>query len=141
MQLEEARAWFARAADVGLTDAQVALAEMTLHGRGGPASTTVALDLFEKAAAKGHSGAMFALGVIYTGGHDIPTNQRTAQNWFRAAAERGHGRRNSCSAVISAVHSGRVNSKEARIWLEPAAAQGVAEAESDLAGLTLRMQR
>jgi TPR repeat protein len=69
--LKAARAWFTRAADSGMSDAQVALAEMMLNGRGGPASTAGALELFEKAAAKGHAGAMFAVGALHAGGHGM----------------------------------------------------------------------
>jgi TPR repeat protein len=54
--LEEARSWFARAVESGLADAQVALGEMMLNGRGGSRSPTDALEMFDKAAAKGHSG-------------------------------------------------------------------------------------
>jgi TPR repeat protein len=46
--LPGARAWFARAADADLPDAQVALAEMMVNGRGGgPASPATAQPLPE----------------------------------------------------------------------------------------------
>jgi TPR repeat protein len=41
--LEAARGWIARAAAAGLRDAQVALAEMLVNGRGGPRDTAAAL--------------------------------------------------------------------------------------------------
>ena len=50
--LKAARGWFTRALMSGMADAQVALAEMMLNGRGGPAYRCAAR-LFEKAAAKG----------------------------------------------------------------------------------------
>jgi len=59
---EAARVWVARGAAAGLREAQVALAEMLVNGRGGPRDTAAALELFAKAAVEGHSGAMFALG-------------------------------------------------------------------------------
>jgi TPR repeat protein len=89
--LEEARSWFARAVESGLADAQVALGEMMLNGRGGSRSPTDALELFDRAAAKGHSGAMFALGAIHAGGHEVTTDRQAAQRWFRAATELGQG--------------------------------------------------
>ena len=46
--LPGARAWFARAADADLPDAQVALAEMMVNGRGGPASPAAAKQLFDR---------------------------------------------------------------------------------------------
>ena len=61
----------ARAADADVLDAQVALAEMMVNGRGGPRSPAAAFELFQKAAAKGHSGAMFALGAMYGGGNQL----------------------------------------------------------------------
>ena len=85
--LTEARAWFAKASDAGMPDAQVALAEIMVDGRGGASEIPAALNLLEKAAAQGHSGAMFALGALYSGGHGLPGEDRkTAQRWFRAAA-------------------------------------------------------
>jgi TPR repeat protein len=79
-----------------MADAEAALAEMMVNGRGGPRDSFTAIALFQKAAREGHVGAMFALGVLYSGGHDIPANRSVAQHWFQAAAERG----NSCAQVI-----------------------------------------
>ncbi|MEJ3866063.1 hypothetical protein WGU94_10280, partial [Campylobacter jejuni] len=70
----------------GITDAQVALAEMLVNGRGGPQDTPAALKLCEQAAAKDHAGAMFALGAMYSGGHAIAVDRAKAEHWFRAAA-------------------------------------------------------
>src|SRR5258708_34201841 len=58
------RAWIARAAALGMADAEAALAEMMMNGRGGPRDQSTATALFEKAARKGHVGAMFALGAL-----------------------------------------------------------------------------
>jgi uncharacterized protein len=76
----ESRAGFARAADSGNADAQVALAEMMVNGRGGPRDPAGARELFEKAAATGHSGAMFALGALHAGGHDLPMDRRAPRS-------------------------------------------------------------
>ena len=73
--LEGARSWFMRAADADLPDAQVALAEMMVNGRGGPANSVAAKKLFEKAASKNHSGAMFALGAMCSGGKSLPIDR------------------------------------------------------------------
>ena len=98
-----ARAWFTRAAEAGIPDAQVALAEMMVNGRGGPADPRAAIALFEKAAAQGHSGAMFALGAMHSGGHNLPIDRVAAQRWFRAAANRATAMPSGCSPVISPV--------------------------------------
>jgi uncharacterized protein len=84
------RAWIARAAGAGMANAQAALAEMMVNGRGGPCDPLTAVVLFEKAARKGHVGAMFALGVL-NGGHHGRANHTIAQRWLQAAADRGHG--------------------------------------------------
>jgi TPR repeat protein len=119
-----------------MADAQVALAEMMLNGRGGPASTAGALDLFEKAAAKGHAGAMFALGALHAGGHGMPADRPLAQQWFRAAAELGHGHAQMMlGRYLSSSAAGDQDDEDARVWLERAVAQGIAEAEPDLAAL------
>jgi TPR repeat protein len=72
------RAWFKRvvAAGAGLPDAQVALGEMMINGRGGSVYPAAARELFEKAAAQHHAGAMFALGAMYSGGHNYPGRSR-----------------------------------------------------------------
>jgi uncharacterized protein len=88
--LAEGRRWIARAAEVGMVDAQVALGDMMLTGTGGACDPPGALALFEKAAANGRLAAMFATGVIYGGGRGVPANHGAAQYWLRAAAEHGH---------------------------------------------------
>ena len=88
---ETGRSWIARAAAVGLTDAEATLAEMMVNARGGPRDLHTAMLLFGKAAEKGHVGAMFALGVLNGGGYDVPADHAAAQRWLSAAAERGHG--------------------------------------------------
>jgi uncharacterized protein len=56
--LAEGRKWIARAADAGMADAQLALGEMMLTGRGGARDPQGALELFKKAAATGHPAAL-----------------------------------------------------------------------------------
>jgi len=95
------------------------------------------VELFEKAAAKGHSGAMFALGALHSGAHDLPMDRATAQRWFRAAAELGHGQAQlTLGRYLAGGVAGERNAAEARLWLERALAQGVTDAEPDLAALT-----
>src|ERR1019366_4274305 len=66
------RGWIAGAAQVGMPEAEVMLAEMMLNGRGGAKDHAGALALFEKAAGRGHVGAMFAVGAMKGGGHEVP---------------------------------------------------------------------
>jgi TPR repeat protein len=134
--LTAARDWFTRAADSGLGDAEVALAEMMVNGRGGPVDVPGALHLFEKAADEGHVGAMFALGALHGGGHQIPTDRKIAQRWLRSAAEEGHGYAQlMLGRYLAAGANGEPQPEEARDWFARALAQGIIEAEDDLAAL------
>ena len=100
------------------------------------ATCSGALELFKKAAAKGHAGAMFALGALHAGGHGMPTNRSLAQQWFRAAAELGHGHAQMMlGRYLSSGAAGDQDDEDARVWPERAVAEGIAEAEPDLAAL------
>ena len=87
---ETGRAWIARAAALGIPEAQAALAEMMVTGRGGIPDRATGVALFEKAAGKGHVGAMFALGALNDGGDAV--KRAFSQRWLREAAKRGHGK-------------------------------------------------
>jgi hypothetical protein len=77
---------------------------------------------------------MFALGAMYSGGHNCPVDRAEAQRRFRAAAELGHGQAQLMLArYLRSGVAGERNLAEARLWLERAVAQGVLEAEADLA--------
>jgi TPR repeat protein len=83
---------------------------------------------------------MFALGALYGGGHGLSNDRAAAQRWFRAAAERGHGPAQLMLArYLGTGAAGEANRVEAREWLERAAAQGIADAETDLMDFTSRM--
>ena len=133
---EEGRIWIAKAAEVGMIEAQVMLADMLLSGRGGSKDHPAALALFEKAAGQGHVGAMFAVGAMYGGGHDVPWDRVAAQRWFRAAAERGHPyAQMMLGRYLARNLAGEQDIEEARRWTERAVAQGMQEAKADLAAL------
>jgi hypothetical protein len=127
-----------RAAEAGIVDAQVMLAELMLNGRGGPSDRDAARDLFEKAAAQGDAAAMFALGAIADGERDDAT-RATAQGWFRQAAERGH----PYAQLMFGRYLGRASASEtdlaeAERWLKEAEAAGVVEARHELAQMKRR---
>jgi TPR repeat protein len=119
-----------------MLEAQVALAEMLVNGRGGPRDHAEAQSLFERAAEHGHVGAMFALGAMFGGGHDVPWDRPAARKWFRGAAERGHGHAQlMLGRYLARALGGERDLAEAKIWLERALAQGLEEARADIAGL------
>jgi TPR repeat protein len=110
---------------------------MMLNGRGGAASPSTAIELFEQAAAKGHSGAMFALGAIHAGGRAVPVDRASAQRWFRAAAELGHGHAQlMLGRYLANAAAAEHDPEQARRWFEKARLQRIPEAETELAKLT-----
>ena len=80
---------------------------------------------------------MFALGALYAGGHDVPQDRPAAQRWFRAAAELGHGQAQMMLGryLAEGAADGEPDPVEARSWFERAAAQGIEDAQADLAAL------
>jgi uncharacterized protein len=79
---------------------------------------------------------MFALGALYAGSHDVPEDRTAARRWFRSAAELGHGQAQLMLArYLADGVGGDRDLTEARSWLDQAVAQGVAEAQDDLATL------
>jgi len=77
---------------------------------------------------------------LHGGGHGLPMDRRTAQRWFRAAAELGHGHAQLMLArYLARGVAGERNPVEARLWLERAIAQGIPDAENDLAEITSSM--
>jgi uncharacterized protein len=87
----EVRRWMARATAGGSAAAKAVLAEMMLHGRGGPRDVAGAVALFEEAAAADHLGALFALGVLYAGVDSVTPDLPRSEAALRQAAARGHG--------------------------------------------------
>jgi TPR repeat protein len=79
---------------------------------------------------------MFALGALHGGGHQIPTDRKIAQRWLRSAAEEGHGYAQlMLGRYLAAGATGEPQPDEARDWFARALAQGIIEAEEDLAAL------
>jgi TPR repeat protein len=79
---------------------------------------------------------MFAWGALYAGGHDAPEDRMAAQRWFRAAAELGHGQAQlMLGRYLAEGAADELNPSAARSWFEQTAAQGIEEAQVDLAAL------
>lgn len=129
-----ARSWISKAAEAGITDAEVTLGQMMVNGTGGPRDHTRALRLFEVAAAKGHAGAEFAVGALFGGGHDVPVDRKLAQARFQKAADMGHPHAQLIlGRYLAQGLAGEQDIPAARIWLEKARDAGLVEAEVDLA--------
>ena len=119
-----------------MVDAQVMLAEMLVHGKGGPKDHAEAFRLFEAAAQHGHAGAQFALGAMMGGGHDIPTDRGAAQDWFaRAAGQEHHHAQLMLGRYLARGLAGETDVERARGLLTAALAAGLEEASEELAAL------
>lgn len=86
---EKAAYWFHKAADCGLSIAQVQLGHLYRDGVGVPRSLNQAICWYEKAAAQGDISAMLALGELYKGRYCMKPNYCTAMKWFQMAANLG----------------------------------------------------
>jgi TPR repeat protein len=76
------------------------------------------------------------LGALAAAGEGSPVDHAAAQKWFAAAAKSGHGQAQLMLGRYLARGTGGERSlPEGRLWLERAAAQGITEAEDDLAEL------
>jgi hypothetical protein len=82
----KAIAWYGRAADGGIAEAQYQLAELLLENS---ATTQRALELLKLAAAQGHASASTRLGVFFQLGTYVRKNHAQAQHYYEVATIQG----------------------------------------------------
>lgn len=86
----EAHRWFLKAAQQGHTQAQVALANQFLDGRGTPRDNAQAFFWYKKAAEGGDMTAQYVAGSFYErGGDGVKPNLNIARAYYAAAAAQG----------------------------------------------------
>jgi uncharacterized protein len=86
----EAHRWFLKAAQQGHTQAQVALANQFLDGRGTPRDNATAFFWYKKAAQGGDMTAQYVAGSFYErGGDGVTPNLNVARAYYAAAAAQG----------------------------------------------------
>ena len=79
---------------------------------------------------------MFSMAAMNGGGHEVPENRTAAQDGFRQAAERGHAMAQlMLGRYLARGLAGQTDLAEARTWLQRAKAQGMAQADAELARL------
>ena len=122
----------------GSSQAQLRLGQMYYYGQGVPENDAAAFDWFSRAAAQGNAEAQAQLAGMYLYGlgpaKDAPDPDLRAAQWYFAAARQGHPEAQYSLGLLFAVGKGVQRSdKEARKWMQRAAAQGSAEARSFLA--------
>ena len=84
--------WYKRAANQGVAEAQMALANHFYAGFGDvvPQDTSEAAKWFRMAAEHGHPGAQFQMGVLHENGLTVPKSDLEAYAWMRLSAAQGH---------------------------------------------------
>jgi hypothetical protein len=85
-QPPQALSWFLKAADQGITWAEIWAADFYLSGSSGiERDAPRALMLYKSAAGRGDPNAPFFVGQIYFYGDGVPTDQGEAAVWYRRA--------------------------------------------------------
>jgi len=123
--MEQAAAWFSRAAEQGLAPAQYRMASMTEKGTGLAKDLQAARGLYEQAAAAGNLQAMHNLGVMHAEGGLGAPDMALAQGWFRQAAELGlKDSQFNLGIFYTRGLSQRQDLQQAYLWFALAAQQG-----------------
>ncbi|UYV18508.1 SH3 domain-containing protein [Halomonas qaidamensis] len=138
--IDEAYKWYRLAADNGLADAQVRLAELYLLGRleGEPSS---AAQWFERAATSGSAAAQFQLGLLYLEGEGVDADSSIAARWFELAAEQGHvAAQNNIGSLYETGRGVEQSFTRAFEWYEQAAKQNDPFAQNNLGAMHARGQ-
>jgi len=124
---EAAHRCFLRAAELGLTAAQVRVARAYLDGAGVAADPARAFEWYTKAArdGRGDPEALYRLGTLYADGRGVARDDAAARRNFVAAAEQGSPEAQYSAAVLSLGGRGGPRDVEAALrWFERAAEQG-----------------
>ena len=88
--LDEALAWFRKAADSEHPTAMFNLGVAYWEGRGLSQSFAQAVDWWERAAESGDVASQYNLGLAYYRGKGAQKDLDQARNWLTQAAEKGH---------------------------------------------------
>jgi len=78
------------AAERGLAEAQLSIAESYAHGVGVAQNDELALHWYQRAAEQGQAVAQFALGQIHAQARGVREDMPLARQWYREAASQGH---------------------------------------------------
>jgi len=141
--------WFLQAAERGHRSATFKVARMSWDGFGFPEHDDLAFDWYVDKAEQGEIWAQWFLADAYRNGRGIDRDDVEAALWYRQAAQLGEPKAQWQLGLMywgiptHTLESGQVGSEydleQARDWLEKAAAEGMPEAQHDLAGLLFEM--
>jgi len=120
---KEAAAWYQKAAEAGLVEAQTQLGLMYAAGQGVKQDYDQALSWTRKAAEAGHPRAQTNLGILYMTGFGIPRDFEESVKWLTKGAEQGDPK---AQLQLGLMHETGIGVKRdygrAAYWYEKAAA-------------------
>ena len=104
LDLERARHWYTKAAELGHAWAQFALGNMNERAEAGARNQLAARRWYEAAAHQGINEAQFHLGRMLQSGQGGPAEPARAAEWFDRAARQGH---EVAATHLALMHLGR----------------------------------
>jgi S1-C subfamily serine protease len=132
----EAAKWYTQAAELGLAEAQYALAALYSTGDGVPLDPSEAVKWYSKAAEQGNALAQYALAICYSTGNGVPKDAKEAATWYAKAAEQGRAEAQFRLAAMYAVGEDVPKDTARAVGLyTKAAEQGHTKAQAVLASI------
>lgn len=89
---EKAAGYYLKAADQGMTEAQLSLGSLYEHGRGVARNPERAAELYRSAAKQGNAQAQYNPAALYLGGEGISPDRECGIAWLRLSARQRYGR-------------------------------------------------
>jgi TPR repeat protein/serine/threonine protein kinase len=131
--VQQAAAWFNKAAEQGYAEAQYQLGMLYDLGKGVPQDPARAAHWYQKAATQGVAAAQHNLAVLYDQGRGIKADPEAAAKWYAKAAD--HGLPAAQTGLALLYEKGRgvpQDFAQAVRWNRTAALQGWAAAQYNL---------
>lgn len=126
--LEIATTWYRKAADQGHTQAQIALATLSLNAK----NYTEARHWCEAAAKERYAGGYFCLGYLYQRGLGAPLNLKDGLKWYGEAAKWGNTAAMQILGQMYAKGEGtKLDRPQAFVWFFMAVRRGNQDALRD----------
>ncbi|KAF9921100.1 hypothetical protein FBU30_008908 [Linnemannia zychae] len=124
-------------ADQGDKDAQVALGDIYMKGRGVLSKiSNIAMNWYTKAAEQGISATQRSIDHLYDYGYGIPIDYLAAMKWYKKAAEKGDlTAQNNIGNLYLKGHGVQQDYSMAMTWYKKAANQGDAIAQINIGHL------
>ncbi|QJE01942.1 hypothetical protein HH212_19535 [Massilia forsythiae] len=132
---DQARKWYARAADFGFVPARDILGQAWLAGYGGPRDARKGQAYLQDAARAGYVSAQYNLARLYyrgdgSGDGAVPRDLKQAGAWFDAAARAGHpGALFAAGRMFDLGEGVPADPKRAIVYYKEAALKGNGDAE------------